>query len=79
MAKQAGAKHVTGMMIDFIGKGFVRTGVFKEYLNVLERLSRKGMILSIHSADHAKKHLSCDLKDFRKNIRATVFGMIIFT
>jgi hypothetical protein len=52
----------TGMMIDFIGKRSVRTGVFKDYLNVLERLSRKEMILSIRPAYHVKKHLSCDLK-----------------
>jgi SAM-dependent methyltransferase len=52
----------TGMMIDFIGKRSVRTGVFKDYLNVLERLSRKEMILSIRPAYHVKKHLSCELK-----------------
>lgn len=52
----------TGLMIDFIGKRFVSTGAFKEYLNVLERLSRKEMILSIRPAYHVKKHLGGDFR-----------------
>lgn len=52
----------TGMMIDFIGKRFVCTGAFMAYLDVLERLSRKEMILSIRPAYHVKKHLGDDFR-----------------
>ncbi len=52
----------TGMMIDFIGKIFVISGAFTAYLDVLERLSRKEMILSIRPAYHVKKHLGGDYK-----------------
>ena len=51
-----------GMMIDFIGKTMVTTGIFREYLNVLERLSKKEMILSIKPVYHIKKHLSSDFQ-----------------
>lgn len=52
----------TGMMIDFIGKTMVRTGVFKGYLNALERLSEKEMILSLRPAYNVKKHLNGDFR-----------------
>ncbi len=38
------------------------TGVFKEFLNVLERLSEKEMILSIKPVSHIKKHLNSDFQ-----------------
>lgn len=50
----------TGMMIDFIGKTMVTTGIFKEYLNALERVSEKNMILSLRSVYNVKKHLRND-------------------
>lgn len=52
----------TGMMIDFIGKATVITGDFKDYLNVLERLSQKEMILSIRPKYDINKHLGNDIE-----------------
>ena len=52
----------TGMMIDFIGKATVITGDFREYLNVIERLSQKEMVLSIRPAYNIKKHLDNDFE-----------------
>ena len=50
----------TGMMIDFIGKIMVGTGVMKEYFNSLESLSEKEMIITIKPAYHVIKHLNGD-------------------
>ena len=52
----------TGMMIDFIGKATVISGDFKGYLDVLERLSQKEMILSIRPAYNVRKHLDNDIE-----------------
>ena len=56
----------TGMMIDFIGKKMVRTGIFKEYLDALERLSKKEMILSIKPVYQIRKHLNGDFQAIRE-------------
>ena len=50
------------MMLDFLGKTMITTGVFKDYLNILERLSEKEMLLSIKPVSHIKKHLNSDFQ-----------------
>jgi len=50
----------TGMMIDFIGKTMVTTGIIKEYLNALERVSEKNMILSLRPVYNVEIHLDND-------------------
>ncbi len=56
----------TGMMIDFIGKKAVSAGLMCGFLDVLERLSQKEMILSIRPAYHLKKHLGTDADKLRQ-------------
>jgi SAM-dependent methyltransferase len=55
-----------GMMLDFVGKSMIATGVFREYLNVLERFSEKEMILSIRPVLHIKKHLNSDFQGLKE-------------
>lgn len=52
----------TGMMIDFIGKTMVTTGIVKKYLNALERMSEKEMLLTIRPFYDVKKHLNSDFQ-----------------
>ena len=49
-----------GMMIDFIGKNSVITGMLPKFLDVLERVSRKEMILSLRPVYQINKHLQND-------------------
>ncbi len=56
----------TGMMIDFIGKSSVATSLLSGFLDVLERLSRREMILSIRPAYHLIKHLNADAASLRR-------------
>lgn len=55
-----------GMMLDFVGKKTITTGDFKTYLDVLERLSEKEMILSIKPVFHIKKHLNNDFEGLKE-------------
>jgi len=55
-----------GMMLDFTGKTMIATGVFRECLNILERLSKKEMILSIKPVFHIKKHLNSDFQGLKE-------------
>ena len=48
----------TGMMIDFIGKEVVSSGFLNAFLDGLERLSQREMILSVRPAYHLAKHLN---------------------
>ena len=56
----------TGMMIDFIGKTVVAAGLMDAFLNVLERLSQKEMIISVRPAYHVKKHLNTDAESLQR-------------
>jgi SAM-dependent methyltransferase len=49
-----------GMMIDFIGKKSIISGLFPKFLEVLELVSRKQMILSIRPVYRVAKHLGND-------------------
>lgn len=49
-----------GMMIDFIGKNSIISGLFPKFLDVLELVSRKQMILSIRPVYRVAKHLGND-------------------
>jgi SAM-dependent methyltransferase len=49
-----------GMMIDFIGKNSIISGLFPKFLDVLELVSRKQMVLSIRPVYRVVKHLGND-------------------
>ncbi len=51
-----------GMMIDFIGKHSIISGMLPRFLDVLERVSRQEMILSIRSVYRVDKHLGSDAR-----------------
>jgi SAM-dependent methyltransferase len=52
----------TAMMIDLIGKRTVAEGRLGQYLDVLEHVAQKEMILSIRPVYRIRKHLSGDLR-----------------
>ena len=56
----------TGMMIDFIGKKAVSSGLLNPFLDRLERLSQREMILSIRPAYHLQKHLDSDADSLQR-------------
>lgn len=50
------------MMIDFIGKNWVRTGEMNSFLKIIEHLARKEMLISVRPIYDIKKHLQNDLQ-----------------
>lgn len=48
------------MMIDFIGKGFVRTGLLIDFLDALEGIAGKEMLVTIRPVYRISKHLDND-------------------
>jgi predicted nicotinamide N-methyase len=51
-----------GMMIDFIGKNSIIAGMLPKFLDALESVSRREMILSIRPAYRIAKHLGNDTR-----------------
>lgn len=51
-----------GMMIDFIGKNSVVTGMLPKFLDALESVSRREMVLSIRPVYRIAKHLGNDTR-----------------
>lgn len=51
-----------GMMIDFIGKNSVVTGMLPKFLDALESVSRREMVLSIRPIYRIAKHLGNDTR-----------------
>jgi hypothetical protein len=49
-----------GMMIDFIGKYSITSGMLPKFLDAIERVSKKEMILSIRPVYRVDKHLAND-------------------
>lgn len=60
------SKFDMGMMIDFIGKTMVATGILKDCLTELERLSEKEMLITVRPKYHVKKNLNGDFQGLRE-------------
>jgi ribosomal protein L11 methyltransferase len=50
------------MMIDFIGKNWIRTGEMIPFLKITEHLARKEMLISVRPVYSVKKHFQNDFK-----------------
>jgi SAM-dependent methyltransferase len=59
-------KFDMGMMIDFIGKTMVKTGLLKNFLSVLEKFSEKEMLLTLRRRYHLRKNLDGDIRFLKK-------------
>ena len=55
-----------GMMIDFIGKTMITTGILKDFLSALERMSEAEMLLTVRPMYHVKKNLNGDFEGLRE-------------
>ena len=76
-------KFDIGMMIDIIGRDKIRTGAAKDYLNSLERMSQKEMLLTLRPRYHIRKKLGTDIQKMRERypveyIRNSYFYMVDF-
>jgi ribosomal protein L11 methyltransferase len=76
-------KFDIGMMIDLIGRDKIRTGAAKDFLNSLERMSQKEMLLTLRPRYHIEKKLEMDIQKFREMypveyIRNSYFYMVDF-
>ena len=60
-------KFDIGMMIDIIGRDKIRTGAAKEFLNSLERMSQKEMLLTLRPRYHIEKKLGTDFQRLVEN------------
>jgi SAM-dependent methyltransferase len=74
-------KFDIGMMIDIIGRDKIRTGAAKDFLDSLERMSQKEMLLTLRPRYHIEKKLATDVQRLRKNypidyIRNSYFYMV---
>ena len=74
-------KFDIGLMIDIIGRDKIRTGLAKDLLNSLERLSQKEMVLTLRPRYHIEKKLGTDIQRFREKypveyIRSSYFYMV---
>ena len=59
-------KFDIGLMIDIIGRDKIRTGVAKDLLNSLEKMSRKEMLLTLRPRYHIEKKLGTDVQSLRE-------------
>lgn len=50
------------MMIDFIGKNWIRTGEMISFLKIIEYLARKEMLISVRPVYSVKKHFQNDFQ-----------------
>lgn len=50
------------MMIDFIGKNWIRTGEMISFLKIIEHLARKEMLISVRPVYNVKKHFQNDFQ-----------------
>lgn len=76
-------KFDIGMMIDIIGRDKIRTGAAKDFLDSLERMSQKEMLLTLRPRYHIEKKLGTDIQRFREKypvdyIRNSYFYMVDF-
>ena len=74
-------KFDIGMMIDIIGRDKIRTGTAKDFLNSLERMSQKEMLLTLRPRYHIEKKLQGDFQGLREKypadyIRNAFFYMV---
>ena len=74
-------KFDIGMMINIIGKDMIRTGIAKDLLSSLERLSQKEMLLTLRPRYHIEKKLQGDFQGLREKypadyIRNAFFYMV---
>jgi len=74
-------KFDIGMMIDIIGRDKIRTGTAKEFLNSLERMCQKEMLLTLRPRYHIEKKLGMDVQRLREiypadYIRNSYFYMV---
>ena len=63
-------KFEIGMMINIIGKDMIRTGIAKDLLSSLERLSQKEMLLTLRPRYHIEKKLKGDFQGLREKYPA---------
>lgn len=59
-----------GMMIDFIGKNSIIAGMLPKFLDALESVSRREMVLSIRPVYRIAKHLGNDTRGLLRNYPA---------
>ena len=76
-------KFDIGMMIDIIGRDKIRSGAAKDFLDSLERMSQKEMLLTLRPRYHIEKKLGTDIQRIRKKypveyIRNSYFYMVDF-
>ena len=74
-------KFDIGMMIDIIGRDKIRTGTAKDFLNSLEKMSQKEMLLTLRPRYHIEKKLGTDFQRLREKypvdyIRNSYFYMV---
>ena len=74
-------KFDIGMMIDIIGRDKIRRGAAKDFLNSLERLSQKEMLLTIRPRYHIEKKIGTGVRELREMypvdyIRNSYFYMV---
>ena len=74
-------KFDIGMMIDIIGRDKIRTGAAKDFLNSLEKMSQKEMLLTLRPRYHIEKKLQTDVQRIREiypadYIRNSYFYMV---
>lgn len=76
-------KFDIGMMIDIIGRDKIRTGAAMDFLNSLERMSQKEILLTLRPRYHIEKKLGTDIQGIREKypveyIRNSYFYMVDF-
>ena len=74
-------KFDIGMMIDIIGRDKIRTGAAKDFLDSVERMSQKEMLLTLRPRYHIEKKLGTYIQRLRENypieyIRNSYFYMV---
>lgn len=69
-----------GMMIDFIGKNSITSGMLPKFLDALERVSGKEMILTIRPEYRIDKHLHHDTRGLLQKYAAKYLrGCLFYT
>jgi len=76
-------KFDMGMLIDIIGREKILAGTANDFLNSLESLSQKEMLLTLRPRYHIEKKLGTDIQRFREKypvdyIRNSYFYMVDF-
>lgn len=76
-------KFDMGMLIDIIGREKIIAGTANDFLNSLESLSQKEMLLTLRPRYHIEKKLGTDIRRFREKypvdyIRNSYFYMVDF-